>query len=82
MHISIHTGQWHVSFNCDDGLIEPSEKETTAWLMQFDASELRAMTMGLDRGVALPLVGSDGQHFCLSSAQIKRLAAQEKHKKR
>lgn len=82
LHISIHAGQWHVSFNCDDGLIESSEKETTDWLMQFDAPELRAMTVGLDRGVALPLAGSDGQQFCLLPVQIKRLAKQEKHKKR
>lgn len=82
LHISIHAGQWHVSFNCDDGLIEPSEKETTAWLMQFDAPELRAMTVGLDRGVALPLAGSDGQQFDFLPVQVKRLAKQEKHKKR
>ena len=82
LHISIHAGQWHVSFNCDDGLIEPSEKETTAWLMQFDAPELRAMAVGLDRGVALPLAGSDGQQFDFLPVQVKRLAKQEKHKKR
>ncbi|MDD2711781.1 MAG: transposase [Simplicispira sp.] len=82
LHISIHAGQWHVSFNCDDGLIEPSEKETTDWLMQFDASKLRAMTVGLDRGVALPLAGSDGQQFDFLSVQAKRLAKQETHKKR
>ena len=82
LHISIHAGQWHVSFNCDDGLIEPSEKETTAWLMQFAAPELRAMTVGLDRGVALPLAGSDGQQFDFLPVQVKRLAKQEKHKKR
>lgn len=82
LHISIHAGQWHVSFNCDDGLIEPSEKETTAWLMQFDAPELRAMTVGIDRGVALPLAGSDGQQWDFTPVQHKRLAAQEKHKKR
>lgn len=82
LHISIHAGQWHVSFNYDDGLMEPSDKETTAWLMQFDACELRAMTVGLDRGVSLPLAGSDGQQFDFSPVQLKRLAAQEKHKKR
>ena len=80
LHLSIHAGQWHVSFNGDDGLMEPSDQETTAWLRQFDAPELRAMTLGLDRGVALPLAGSDGQQFDFSPIQVKRLAAQEKHK--
>lgn len=82
IHISIHAGRWHVSFNGDDGLIEPSEKETTEHLQQFNESELRAMTVGLDRGVALPLAGSDGQQFDFTGIQAKRLAAQEKHKKR
>lgn len=77
LHISIHAGQWHVSFNCDDGTIEPTDKDTTAWLAQFNASELREMTVGLDRGVALPLAGSDRQKFNFSEIQAKRLAAQE-----
>ena len=64
IHISIHAGHWYVSFNYDDDEIpEPSEKETTAWLQQFDESELRKMTAGLDRGVTIPLAGSDGQKF-------------------
>ena len=82
LHISIHAGQWHISFNSDDSAIEPSDKETTDWLMQFDASELHKMTVGLDRGVALPLAGSDGQQWGFTPVQRKRLAAQEKHKKR
>ena len=82
VHISIHAGHWHVSFNYDDNTIEPSDKDTTAWLTQFDAAELREMTVGLDRGVSLPLAGSSGQQFDFSPVQDKRLAAQEKHKKR
>jgi putative transposase len=50
--------------------------------MQFDASELRKMTVGLDRGVALPLAGSDGLQFDFLPVQVKRLAEQEKHRKR
>lgn len=82
LHISIHGGQWHLSFTGDDGVIAPSESETIEYLQQFDESELRAMTAGLDRGVALPLACSDGQTFNFSSVQTKRLTAQEKHKKR
>jgi putative transposase len=54
----------------------------TAWLMQFDETELRKMTVGLDRGVALPLAGSDCQQFDFSDTQKKRILAQERHKKR
>lgn len=82
LHISIHAGRWHVSFNFDDGIAEPSEEETAEWLQQFDAEKLRAMTAGLDRGVNLPLAGSDGQKFGFTKVQDKRLNAQERHKKR
>lgn len=82
LHISIHAGRWHVSFNYDDNAIEPTDKDTTAWLAQFAAQEMRAMTVGLDRGVALPLAGSDKQQFDFSEVQEKRLAAQDRHKKR
>jgi len=82
LHISIHSGRWHISFNYDDGGIEPTEKETTDWLMQFDETELRKMTVGLDRGVSLPLAGSNGQQFDFSDKQKQRLAVQERYKKR
>lgn len=81
LHISVHAGQWHVSFNFDDNVIEPSEAETIDWLMQLDAPELLAKAVGLDRGVALPLAGSAGQQFNFTPVQDKRLAAQEKRKK-
>lgn len=82
LHISIHAGRWYVSFNYDDNIPEPTDKDTTAWLMQFEEVELRIMTVGLDRGVALPLAGSDQQKFDFSAIQKKRLIAQERHKKR
>lgn len=82
LHLSIHAGRWHVSFNCDDGVPEPTDKETTDYLTQFDESELRAMTVGLDRGVALPLAGSDRQQFNFSEVQQRRIEKQERYKKR
>ena len=82
LHISIHAGRWHVSFNYDDGVPEPTDKDTTDWLIQFDEAELRKMTAGLDRGITLPLAGSDHQQFDFSKVQKKRLLAQERHKKR
>ena len=81
LHISIHAGHWHVSFNYDDGIPEPTDKDTTDWLMQFDEAELRKITAGLDRGVTLPLVGSDDQKFDFSPIQKERLLSQERYKK-
>ena len=82
IHISVNAGRWHVSFNYDDGHIEPSAQDTTEYLMQFTQNELSAVTVGLDRGVALPLAGSDGQRFGFTAIQDRRLKAQERHKMR
>lgn len=82
LHISIHAGRWHVSFNYDDNIPEPTDKDTTDWLIQFNETELREMTVGLDRGTKLPLAGSDHQQFGFSEVQKRRLLAQERHKKR
>jgi len=82
IHISVQAGRWYVSFNYNDQIPEPSEKEITEWLMQFDETELRNMTVGLDRGVSLPLAGSDNQQFDFSEKQKQRLSAQERYKKR
>ena len=82
IHISIQAGRWHVSFNYDDNIPEPTDKDTTAWLSQFDEAELRKLTVGLDRGVNLPLVGSDRQQFGFSEVQRRRTLKQERHKKR
>jgi putative transposase len=82
IHISVNAGRWHVSFNYDDGQVEPSVQETTDYLMQFTQNELSAVTVGLDRGVNLPLAGSDGQKFGFTVVQDKRLLDQERHKKR
>ncbi len=82
IHISVNAGRWHVSFNYVDGQMEPSTKDTTEYLMQFSQNELTAVTVGLDRGVNLPLAGSDGQKFGFTAIQDKRLLAQERHKKR
>lgn len=82
LHISIHAGCWYVSFNFDDGVVEPTDKETTAWLLQFNSEELRNITLGVDRGVVVPFACSDKQKFDFSKEQKKRLDKQERHKKR
>lgn len=82
IHISVHAGRWHVSFSYDDGVPEPDLADTIAWLRQHRADELKAMTVGLDRGVAVPLAGSNGQEFDFLPIQKKRLDKQERYKKR
>ena len=75
IHISINAGRWHVSFNYDDGVLEPSMQETTEYLMQFTERELASVAVGLDRGVNIPLAASDGQTFGFTAIQGKRLLA-------
>jgi putative transposase len=82
LHVSIHAGRWHVSFNYDDNVPEPNDKDTIDWLTQFDEVELRKMTVGLDRGVTLPLAGSDYQQFDFTPSQKQQLLKQDRHKKR
>ena len=82
IHVSVHAGQWTVSFNYDDQRPEPTDQETCEWLRTFSEIELRSRTVGLDRGVVLPLAGSDGQRFGFSSAQQRHLRQHEQRKRR
>ncbi|MDD2610101.1 MAG: transposase [Giesbergeria sp.] len=82
IHLSIHAGRWHVSFNYDDGIAEPSVEEITQWLRSFSTAELSSVTLGLDRGVKIPLAASNGQQFDFRAIEKKRLTQQEKRKKR
>jgi putative transposase len=82
LHVSIHARQWHVSFSADDNIPEPSDKEITDYLMQFEESELLAVTVGLDRGVTIPVAVSDGQTFDFSPVQKSRIVQNQTAKKR
>ncbi len=82
IHISVHAGRWHVSFNYDDNIPEPTEQEAIDYLRHFSEAELLQMTNGLDRGVALPLATSEGKQFGFSEVQHNRLAEQERRKKK
>jgi putative transposase len=82
IHISICSNRWYVSFTYDDNVPEPANAEIAEWLGHFNEPELRQMTVGLDRGVNLPLAGSDNQRFGFESIHKKRLKKQERHKKR
>lgn len=82
IHISVQAGRWHLSFNYDDKIPEPSEEDTLAWLGQHNEPELLAITQGLDRGVQNPLTTSDGRVFGFSDIQQERLLKADAHKKR
>lgn len=87
IHISVNAGRWHVSFsNLADDAVAPTEKETLDHLRQFTREELLARTVGLDRGVAVPLMaaGTTGEprSFQLLDIQQQRLAKKDLQRKR
>lgn len=82
IHISINAGRWYLSFNYEDGAHEPMEADVIAWLSQHSEQELQVSTTGLDRGVNIPLVNSEGMEFRVSKIQQKRIVKQDRHKKR
>jgi len=73
IHVSVEAGQWFVSFNHDDGEQEPTDAQTASWLQGFEATELTGKALGLDRGVAIPLAGSDGCDYDFSQAHQARM---------
>lgn len=72
--LSIEAGRWYLSFTNDDGVPEPSEAETADWLAAFSEDELKARTVGVDRGVAIPFACSNGSQFDLKPIERDRIA--------
>ena len=85
IHVSVNAGRWHVSFSNEakaDAVAVPSEQEVLDQLRQFSEEELTARAVGLDRGVAVPLMSSTGRAFELLDIQKVRLAKKELQRKR
>jgi len=84
IHVSVNAGRWHVSFSnaakAED--VRPSEQDVVDHLRQFSEEQLLARTVGLDRGVAVPLMASSGRAFELLDVQKARLANKELQRKR
>jgi len=87
IHLSVHGGHWSVSFCAEDEELTLSDSEAAqeviAQSLRTVAEEkLMAQTCGADRGVAKPLVTSDGRVFDLSSVQKKRIQKSREQKKK
>ena len=81
VHVSERAGRWFVSFNTEDGKPELTDEKILAALQHLAPEELRARTVGLDRGVAVPLAASTGQTWDFSPVQRQRIARQAKYRK-
>ena len=82
IRITVDAGRWWLSFSTDDGKPEFSEQEIADWLAQFDRADLAARTVGVDRGVAIPLACSNGRDFDFEPVQKKRMAKRQKQRRR
>ncbi|MHB1605460.1 MAG: RNA-guided endonuclease InsQ/TnpB family protein [Leptospirales bacterium] len=82
LHVSVEGGKWYVSFSSDDGLAEPKEEDTIAWLRMFSEEELRSKTVGFDRGVVTPVMASSGRRIDFSSIQKSRIEKKERSRRR
>jgi len=88
IHVSVNAGRWHVSFSnaATEGEVAPTERETLEHLRGFSVAQLAARTVGLDRGVAVPLMAAgatgEARAFDLLAVQRERLAKKELTRKR
>lgn len=82
IRVTVDAGRWWLSFSTDDGKPEFTEQEIADWLSQFDRAELAARTVGVDRGVAIPLACSNGLDFDFEPVQKKRMAKRQKQRRR
>ena len=80
--VSVDAGHWFVSFSNDDGIPDPNSLDTVALLMALDDAALSDRTVGVNRGIVLPLATSTGQIFDFTPSQKRRLAKKERSVRR
>lgn len=77
------TGQWFVSFNFEQVQGQPGEEEVilrTPEELAYEygrRSDLDAITVGIDRGVAIPLAVDTGQAFRIDPVCVERVRRKE-----
>ena len=80
--ISRSNGKWYVSFSYEDQSTVMTEEELLDLYGGMTGRDLEAITLGLDRGVVVPLATSAGNPYDFTSIQKKRLVRKELRKKR
>jgi putative transposase len=73
IHITVEAGRWFISGSFDDDAVQPTPDETADWLATFGREDLRESTVGIDRGVAIPVMSSTGRVFDFTDAQKARM---------
>ncbi len=85
IHIAVEGGQWWLSFAAEDPdvtrpaqTVDAATEQIAENLRHLSADQLAERTLGGDRGVAKPLMTSNGQVFDLQPVQRTRI---EKHRR-
>ena len=84
IHISIRAGKWFLSFSAEDERVGTNStiEAIAQELRQIPSDDLAVRTCGADRGVAKPLVTSDGQVYDLQPVQKERIEKEREQKKK
>ena len=80
--ISVHGGQWHVSFSNETATPVATEAELLVALQHLDEEQLAAVTTGFDRNVVIPVAASNGSNYNYTPEQQRSLAKASAGKKR
>ncbi len=86
IHICVEGGRWFVSFAAEDPAVPGGRPENAAGriaedLRHLSEGQLLERTLGADRGVAKPLMTSDGRVFDLSAVQRERIEKSRRRRK-
>ena len=84
--VSRHNGEWHVSFNYAEDFSgdkqEPmSEEKLIEYFSGLTLEELDSITVGGDRGVAIPMATSSGVNYDFTEIEKDHLAKATKQRK-
>jgi len=89
IHIAVEGGRWWLSFAAEDPDVsmpgrdaDAATERIAADLRHLSADQLADRTLGGDRGVAKPLMTSDGQSFDLLPVQKKRIQQARRQRRR
>ena len=82
IYISVHGGQWHVSFSNENDTPVATEAELLVALQHLTEAQLLEITSGFDRGVIIPVASSDSSSFDYSKEQKQNIEVAIKGKKK
>ena len=75
-------GRWYLTFSTEESGEEYTEADIAVWLAQFSREELMERSVGLDRGVVIPLAASNAHDFDFEPIHKRRFRKKAKQRAR